>query len=319
MIHRASNLGSCTKSQIAAALGLKPIPHSEQSLRVMGEGQLHEDDVVAQLRADGCIVERQQEEVNLRFPGLASRAVSSVSSAWVQGHLDGVVTLDLNPESRVLEVKSMGDSTFKQFKAKGWNAGGLIDRYKWQISVYMLATGLEAYLVAKNRNSGELLRHGIELPFHSLEEITARVAYIEDHVSRRDLQGARCDPGANTWFCPYRDRICDTKVRSEEAATAKLGAPTSLLPELDVALTTQLALSEYAALSDQIRVLQATVAADVKALEAAQKVLKPILQEGLAAVVPNQKYQLNGYEVTWVEQPVAASIRRFARIKKIED
>lgn len=313
MIHRASGLGGCLKSQIAAALGMKPIPVDEMSALRMGEGQLHEDDVVARLVMDGATVMRQQEEVAITSDGnygsVPLKAEVGLSTWAVLGHIDGVVITDVGGP-RLLEIKSMGDSPWKMFQAKRWDTGGLIDKYKWQASIYMHCLNMEMLFVTKNRNSGQITQHGVEMPFYSLDQIAERVSYIEDHVARHDIQGARCD-STNTWFCLYRDRICDT--------TPKTVAPESSLPKLDVAMTTQLALSEYAALSDKIRALQATVASDVKTLEAEQKVLKPIIQEGLASVVPNQKYQLNGYEVTWVEQPVAASVRRFVKIKKVED
>jgi hypothetical protein len=118
----------------------------------------------------------------------------------VQGHLDGVITTDLFPRPRVLEIKSMGDAPWKEFQAKRWDAGGLIDRYKWQLSVYMLATGYEALFVTKNRNSGEITQHGVEMPFYTLDQIAERVGYVEDHVTR----GVLPDDCPHDWFCDFK-------------------------------------------------------------------------------------------------------------------
>ncbi len=298
MIHRASGLGSCLKGQIAAALGMKPIPVDEASQLRMNEGAIHEDDVVARLTADGYTVTRQQEEVNLDFHW-AKRAGSELhqGDARVQGHLDGVLYPNASGSpyyggARVLEIKSMGDTPFKAFKQKGWDAGGLIDRYKWQISVYMIATGLEAYVVAKNRNSGELLRHGIEVPFHSLDEITERVAYIEDHVTRGVLPD-ECD---NDWFCPYK-YLCG-KPREEDGAEH---SSDERIPLEVVA---------YYDLGQQIT-----------GLEAQRKELRPTVEAFLAG---RKTVVADGYRVTWVEQTIPervqkASTRSFPKITKVGD
>lgn len=206
MIHRASGLGGCLKGQIAACLGMKPIEPDEASFTRMAEGQLHEDDVVARLRTDGYEVTRQQELVTIhstdtylaRFAGIEQFAYK-----WmVQGHLDGVLTGDpFTPTGpKVLEIKSMGKDAFRLFKAQGWEAPGLVQKYKWQLSVYMLATGLEALLIAKSRDSGELLRMPVEMPFYDLTDVTARVAYIEDHVARGQLP----DDCPHDFFCPFK-------------------------------------------------------------------------------------------------------------------
>lgn len=206
---RGSELGACSKGTIAKLLGMKPIAHSEATERLFREGNLHEEDVIVMLRAEGLKIVRQQEEVNLQItPG-----------ALVQGHLDGVVTGDpFTPVGpRVLEIKSMGASSFKEFKTKGWEAGGLVDRYKYQISSYMLATGLEALVVAKSRDSGELLRFGVELPFYSLDQITERVAYIEDHVARGQLP----DDCPHDFWCSFR-YLCQGNREATETTVDKV-------------------------------------------------------------------------------------------------
>lgn len=227
MIIRASSLGACVKSQIADHLGYTPMPHSEHILGVMKEGQLHEDDVVATLTAEGHTITRQQEEVNL---GLSSSTVEQATfnrevagsnpagGTLVQGHIDGVVRLPDVLGDKVLEVKSMSHDVWKEFQAKGWEASGLVQKYQWQLSAYMLATGLEGYLVAKNRNTGQLLRFGVETPFHSLEEITERVAYIHDHVT----SGVLPEGCPHDFFCQHK-YLCERK--AEESPPEVLHDP----------------------------------------------------------------------------------------------
>lgn len=277
MIHRASSLGGCLKSQIATALGMKPIPHDEMSALRMGEGQLHEDDVVARLIMDGAAVTRQQEEVTLDT---------------VVGHIDGVITDDFIGGPRLLEIKSMGDGPFKAFQAKGWEAGGLIDKYKWQTSVYMHALGMEMLFVTKNRNSGQITEHGVEMPFYSLDQITERVAYIEDHVAR----GALPDDCAHDWFCDHK-YLCTRPAGEEDAAEQS---------------SDELTPGEVSTVAEYHR-----LGREIKALEDLRAGSRPLV-EGLAG------RSGAGYHVQWVtqnvkERVVPASVRQSLRVTRDED
>lgn len=290
MIHRASALGGCLKGQIAAALGEKPIPIDDVSLTRMGEGQLHEDDVIARLMADGHTVTRQQEEVNLDHLAMYEEDEPS----WrVRGHLDGIVNGDpFTPSGpRVLEVKSMSDSAFKAFQAKGWHGdwpeASLPDRYRWQVSVYMLATGLEALLVCKNRNSGEIAQHGIETPYYSLDQITERVAYLEDHIQR----GVLPDKCPRSFFCDYK-YLC---TREDKPVNGWVAQPAPTL------------IQQYVELGDTI-----------KDLEAQRDVIKAELPTLLGTA---QSVQWDGYKATRVtqnrkERVVPASTVTFIKVTK---
>lgn len=314
MIHRGSQLGGCLKSQIATALGYKPIEPDEASATRMAQGELHERDVIATLQAEGWLVSDTQKEVDLHVcsdddcvdgeiwvggdsydGGVPMGRLGPCTTGWtVQGHLDGIVTNpdELMGQRRVLEIKSMGRDVFKDFKAKGWDAPGLVQRYKTQISVYMLATGLEAYVVAKNRDSGELLRHGIEVPFYTLDEIADRVTYIEDHVARRVLP-VECD---RDWWCPHKYLCTHTETsQPDDEPTVD-----------DAAFEGQLA--AYIELS-----------AAIKGLEAKRRALQPIIQAGLGDRI---QARVGRYRVTWVTKTVAAhqrkeSVQSYPKVTKI--
>lgn len=305
MIHHASALGGCLRSQVAAALGEKPIPVDDASQLRMNEGALHEEDVIARLTADGYAVTRQQDEVNLRPAGS--------DGGVVQGHLDGIVMTQPPdegfPSSRVLEIKSMSDSAFKAFQAKGWYGdwpeASLPDRYRWQVSIYMLATGLEALLVAKNRNSGEITQHGIETPYYSLEQITERVAYLEDHIARRKYP----ETCPHSWFCDYK-WMC----AREEVSDAAASEPDERTLDSPILLAVA---QRYAELGEAMKELQAPLAAQLKVLQAEQDEVKAELKLILPGMVePNTAYRIGDYEVTWVESDVKASTRKYASVKR---
>jgi hypothetical protein len=188
-MYRASALGGCLKAQIAEKLNFTAIDTSGKMERFANEGALHEEDVVRRL----AIVEDRQREVTLEL----------MPSVVVVGHLDGIFRAgDVShlQMPRVLEVKSMSDDAFKKWKENGWDTAGLVQKYKWQVSVYMLATGLGLYFVVKNRNTGEWSEVLVDEPFYSKQDILSRVLEIEKWVRRGELP-EECD--VKNFPCPF--------------------------------------------------------------------------------------------------------------------
>ncbi len=198
IIYRASELGSCTKALVAKRLGYEGKPYPEGLMARFADGELHEGAIVAELEAGGDGVSHRQHECNLWISdGLV-----------VQGHLDGVM------DGRVLEIKTMSQSAWDSFVRLRWDTPGLIQKYKWQLSVYMLAMGMEATLIVKNKNTGEKQRHGVELPFYTLEQVQERVLAIEHEVASGILP-ALCDEAM--YPCPfyYLHEDAETEVVSD--------------------------------------------------------------------------------------------------------
>lgn len=214
MLIRASELGGCTKAIIAKQLGYEPLKPREQTASIMREGNLHEDDVVAQLTEESPVTS-QQEEVNL-----------PIGEHVVQGHIDG------RWDGRLLEIKSVSQSVWEEFERHRW-AAGYFPKYKWQLSVYMLATGLEATVAIKNRNTGRIRREGVEIPFYSLDEITERVNHVADWVTRGLLPGP-CD--TPTFPCPYYYLHEDEKVLEKDEVLDGLASDYQTLREREVRL-----------------------------------------------------------------------------------
>lgn len=186
-IYRASGLGNCEKALIAQRMGYEPMSSVYENgklSKIFKEGDLHEAAIVEELNSIGREVTLQQHEVNLMMmPGVL-----------VQGHLDGVL------ENKVLEIKSMGDSTFKQFSKYLLDTPGIVQKYKWQFSAYMIAMEREMILVCKNRNTGEVIEVPIHEPFYDLSTIRARIARIEDVARSGDLPVKCVNP---QYPCPF--------------------------------------------------------------------------------------------------------------------
>lgn len=190
IVYRASELGGCMKANVAKQLGYDQLENLDDFATLFREGDLHEQDVLMQLEADGARISAQQRLVTLQI----------TDNVVVEGHLDAEIEDDTYSDVRVLEIKSKGDEQFKDFVKHRWDTPGLTQRYKWQISVYMIATGHEALVVFKNRNNGQIHREGVEIPFYSREQIIERVMEIEDWRTKSVLP-----PGCDTinYPCPF--------------------------------------------------------------------------------------------------------------------
>lgn len=190
-IYRASSLGGCLKQQAAAQLGYSAVEVPDFFKGVFSEGRLHEDAIVKDLVESGLNVFDRELQVVLPV----NRNIAVV------GHIDGKLSHGLEVvSSRLLEMKTMSSDAYKSFAANGWDDPGLIAKYKYQVSVYMHATGLPCTMIAKNRNNGRHIHMDINEPFYSLTDIRARVLKVHSYVVNNDLP-VRCDP--RSFPCPF--------------------------------------------------------------------------------------------------------------------
>lgn len=182
IIYRASELGGCIKALVAKRIGFVPAEWPDDMKRRAEEGNIHEAAVLTTLD-----IGRRQTEV----------VIPITERVTLTGHLDGV------DESlmRVVEVKTMGDASFKTFTKTLWDTDDfLITRYKWQLSCYMIAMGMPAIVYVKNRNDGEVLALDVAEPFHGLGAIRARVLQVEA-LARGGNLPLECS--VNQYPCPF--------------------------------------------------------------------------------------------------------------------
>lgn len=168
---RASSFGGCIKAQVAGCLRYEPMLPPDRMQAVFDAGHEHEDANAAALRADGYAIDREQEEVQMdRLP------VGSVV-----GHIDGVIT-HWDFGERLWESKSPNAwAKFeKAYKTGDWS-DPLAHRYAWQISVYMHALGLEAYVTCV-QDDGTILGFVIETPPFTHQDIVDRLISINEWV-----------------------------------------------------------------------------------------------------------------------------------------
>lgn len=201
VVYRASALGGeCTRALVLSRLGYDERPPPPDMYRRFQEGHLHEEDVMRRMREEGWTIWDEQATVTLMVSG----------KIRVVGHIDGKgaivgegrehhVSLG-NIEPRIVEVKSQSKDEFAAFDAKGWESG-IFPKYKWQLSVYMLATGLPAVLVRKDRNSGQIKLEWVDEPFYDLRAIRSRVLSVE-MLAADGIGPEECGPGT-IYPCPF--------------------------------------------------------------------------------------------------------------------
>jgi hypothetical protein len=203
---RASALGSCLKAQAAGILGYEPMDVPEKMQVVFDRGHDHEAANDDALIAQFAIIDARQDEVIL-----------PISDDWdISGHLDGIIQLSAGATRRVWESKSPASwAKFRDAILTGDYSDLLAHRYAWQISVYMHATGLEAYvtclpgwgktideMAATGAVYGEdaVAGFGIEVPPFSIQEIRGRVEQIAGIVTSGQLPVA-CT--SQDYPCPF--------------------------------------------------------------------------------------------------------------------
>ena len=163
------------------------------------EGVRLEEVVLERLRALGWVITDQQLELDIPV----------MRGIILQGHIDGFVD-----NVRLLEVKSMRPQSFEAVLEKGWDAPGLLQKYKWQLSVYLiglrerqrnpLIEGVVAIIDSdpdiQDDDERRLTFLHFEQPFHPRPEILGRVLTAEAWVKRGEVP-VDCD--ARMFPCPF--------------------------------------------------------------------------------------------------------------------
>lgn len=198
---RASAVGKCPVALLAEMYGFTPTPPPPFLAPAAKEGHLHEGAIIDDLETNGWIVHSRQETVEYWVD----------EDIFVRGHTDGVVSKGNGPK-RILEVKSMSDNQWKEWLRSIENGLPTFSKhpaYAWQISNYMLATGMPSLYVVKNRNTGFREIYELDDPPRSGAEILARLRSVVDNydpnltLMQADPKCIACDPEVNQWFCPY--------------------------------------------------------------------------------------------------------------------
>lgn len=191
VVYRASALGGCQKALIAARVGFDALEPKVKPA-FFEAGNKAEDDWFAAAAKTGRTFTGQQMEVTLQLTG----------NIAVVGHIDG---LEIGKDRRgdwTIEVKSMSGNEWAKVNWQNvWAHPGLVQKYKWQMSVYILAReGRPLNAVFYNRDTGETKEFLVKEPWYTVDDVRARVLAIEVAAREADLPQL-CD--IPSYPCPY--------------------------------------------------------------------------------------------------------------------
>ncbi len=188
-IYRASGLGYSLEQMVAPYLGYEPAAPPETLQRAYDEGNRLEPIIINALRDDGWNIYGEQTEVEIEIvPG----------AVIIQGHIDGYY--DGMEGKAVLEIKTMAHASYLDWDKNGWESkSALIEKYKWQQSAYVIATGLPHVMVGwdKSRDRVASVRITLE-PFFPVEELAKKVLAAEQYIRDGELP-----EGCEDYPCPY--------------------------------------------------------------------------------------------------------------------
>lgn len=241
-IIRASALGGCMRSLVAAGRGVEP-QMTPEWLQVKfdqghnGEREVagwyfrqHPSAVPMELGpfSDAMVPEFQlvdnQWEFNLRV----------ASNIIIRGHFDDIAIYEsddgMNAQFVGVEYKLLAPSTYA--KATGSAHLDVIPQYPWQMGAYMAITGwpFDWVCVQKDEDGKPIfdedhthvVRINADYPPHSLQDIRERAVEIVDWIENKDYGDYPACPEPKQYPCPYFILHEDDEIPELEGVDAEL-------------------------------------------------------------------------------------------------
>lgn len=194
-----SGIGHCKRQLAYVKHEIKGTELDWRAKIIFDDGNLHHSQIRQALREGLVILNscytlvREEEEVKL---------------GQLTGHIDGVLKHDNlkcqddDHRTMLLEVKSMNDRGFQELK----RTGELSKEYESQVSAYLRATGYKtACVLAKNKNSGEMLRLYIDCNDVLLDERLSALQEVYESAEAEDVKREydSDEEGNLPWQCNY--------------------------------------------------------------------------------------------------------------------
>lgn len=203
IVYRASSLGSCTRSLVAARLGESQFPFNASIRAAMDESSDAEEKAIHAYRVmTGHDVIWQQKEVELNIKIDLDLTQTTVGSydipVIVRGHIDGLDQTD----DCIIEVKCFSGRNFAAYDMDGLGAPALKHlrrRYKLQAAVYGHATERPVRFVIYNKHAegeedrliiGPMTDPGM---YESITAIQSHIQFIEQCAEMDDLPPCDAD------------------------------------------------------------------------------------------------------------------------------
>lgn len=217
VVYRASALGGCLVALAAARQGFEAKPYPKQALEVFEAGNKAEEWFFGERAPEAF---GRQEEVELAVTG---RIV-------VRAHVDAY------GDCCGVEVKSQTAKDWETWTPDWFTSNPLWVKYAWQVSVMMLATGMEWDVVRVDREQWRDACWTVEKPFFTLDDVRARVFEAEALAREPEL---KCPAGE--FFCayPYLHATNDAEVEVVEDAELEEVAASYAVAKVDLDVRSQ--------------------------------------------------------------------------------
>lgn len=199
-VYRASGLGYSLCQLVCGHLGYEPIPAPDWLQAKFDEGHLLEADIIDGLQNGNMKVWAYQDEVNALGDYQHEVELEVIPGVVkVVGHLDGICEEPNVIPKSILEIKTMNHKSFLDWEENGWESkSALIEKYKWQASAYMLASGLPHFMVCWDKQEKDWDSRFVTEPFYSISDIALKLSQAEQHIKEGTIP-----EGCTDFPCPY--------------------------------------------------------------------------------------------------------------------
>lgn len=224
IVYGSSDLGKCTRRNIALRMDYEPAKPPPNMQKVFDAGHEYEAAFIDRLGFASFDFVTDEKPCLGRWDTCTQYEVvfKVTNDVIVLAHLDGKC-VDYEDAGATIEIKSMSEQVYKSVPHNHnvWDVEGLIQDYKWQISVPMVVRKLPTVVFFGCRDSDEFFEVSVEKPFYNESEIRARVLSIEA-AARQGLLPESCDN--KSYPCPvYYATGCQGKVEYGNEEVANLG------------------------------------------------------------------------------------------------
>lgn len=189
--YRASALGHCETSLLAARLEFDKMQPPAHMQRIFDEGKDRESEILAKVsELEGWRISGSQTGMD---------PIEIGSSAMIEGSCDGLGTHEFFGPA-VVEAKKLGEGYWADWHRDHW-AAPLFARYAWQVSCYIVGFNLPVLFVVMNKVSGEIHTTLVSEPLVPLAKLRLKVLTVEGRAARGDTP--LCAKKDQEYPCPY--------------------------------------------------------------------------------------------------------------------
>lgn len=191
IVYKASELGSCSKYLIAKRCDFEPdIDPAAPPIVAFERGKRMELEIIEWMKREGWeITDQQKEYLHPLYRNDTGESIVLEAHPDAIGQLWDAVKAVY--EEYCIEIKTCSLSDFLDLKRNSLPyARGLFPRYRWQVSVYALVSGLPIALVVREHETVEqqtAIYYLTPADLHTPAEIEKRIRWVEGKAADYEI------------------------------------------------------------------------------------------------------------------------------------